>query len=142
MSADSTESHSYELAQRHAEALRRIQLKGIGAAVVFLALFAGFAATIRPRDAMGAAIFDAVGVVVLFLIARTYSLRTAKYRLETARTEKPEQVVALLLPFASPWRVRFDPTGEARRLLFTAAKETSDLEVQNLVKGQAHAKKR
>jgi len=141
-SADSPESRNYELSAEHADALRRIQLKGIGAVAVFVVLFGFFAATIRPKDAWGSAAFDAVGAGLMFLIVRTYSLRTARYRIEASRDAPPDQVVALLQPFLSPWRVRFDPDGDARRRLHKAAKALGDTHLQSQLQAMVGRRRR
>jgi len=113
---------------------QRVAKKGLGAATVVLVVFLGFAATpLRPSNPNGALVFDAIGIFLIFWTIQSYSRAVAVVRLELARSAKtPDEVMAALLPFATPGflgKSRFDRTGEAHYLLAKAAKKLGEDQV-------------
>jgi hypothetical protein len=128
----------YALPPEDEAPLRRSTLKGVGAAVVVAAMVLFIAAvggeTLGPALSLAR---DVLGAIAILLVVHQYSKSVANQRMilarEYHRRNKPELVLAALLPFAQGGlfmnRSRFDSTGEAHYLLAWAAKRCGEAEL-------------
>jgi len=109
-----------ELSEANRERLSRLSRKGLGAVVVVIALIAAGASALHLRTGDAAEpLFDAAAAILLFTVIRRYSAAVIQLRWTIARESEgkhPDQVMAALAPFLTPWGRRIDRKQQAAAL--------------------------
>jgi integrase len=132
---------TYELSPKHVHILRNHWLKGMAACLLLFGFYLAmvFGTGVRTGEPLSLGL-DAMLLIGLLFTLGNYSRGYASLRVKLAREAVAEgdkrQAVALLIPFVGK-KARFDPDGEALKLLAQLAKELGEHDLAKVLKDRA-----